>query len=76
MLLTSLDDSEWQLLYLSSLYVIVFLEDSKWQLLYLRQLVYLQSYYFSINEYLSGNLAEKFVMNLYLQKLVVHHQQI
>ena len=41
------------------------------------QLVYLQPYYyFSINWYLSGNLAEKFVMNLYLQKSVIHYQQI
>ena len=77
MILTSLDDSKWQPLYLSSLYVIsIFGKTASDSFFIWAACVSTTTLYLSINEYISGNLAEKFVINLYLQKLVVHHQQI
>ena len=72
----SLDDSKWQPLYLSSLYVIgIFFGRQQVAVSLFEQLAYLQYYYISINEYISENLAEKLVMNHYLQKSVICHQQ-
>ena len=75
LLVFSLDDSKWQPIYLSSLYVIIFWEDGKWQFLYLNNL---RIYNIIISALMSISpeiLAEKFVMNHYLQKSVIHHQQ-
>ena len=47
MLLTSLDDSKWQPLYLSNLYVIIFLGRQQVTTSLFEQLVYLQPYYIS-----------------------------
>ncbi|CAI8603196.1 unnamed protein product [Vicia faba] len=51
------------------------LDDNKRQFSLFEQRSYLQSYYLSINEYISENLAEKSVTNLYLQKSVICYQQ-
>ena len=45
------------------------LDDKKWQFSLFEQ----PSYYLSINEYISENLAEKSVTNLYLQKSVISY---
>ena len=51
------------------------LGDNKWQFSLFEQPSYLQSYYLSINEYISENLAKKYVTNLYLQKSVISYSQ-
>ena len=58
-LLTSLDDSKWQPLYLSSLYVIIFWDTASGSFFIWATCVSTILLYLSINEYISGNLAEK-----------------